>query len=115
MNAAVPLWVEAVSAVLVVASGLFSLTGALGLLRMKDFFQRMHPPTLAYTASAWCVTLASIVYFSALEARPSLHVWVIIILLSITAPVTTILLARAALFRRRRAGARMPPPLGNGK
>jgi multicomponent K+:H+ antiporter subunit G len=114
MSAVVPLWVEAVTAVLLVASGLFSLTGAVGLLRLQDFFQRMHPPTLAYTFGAWCVTLASIVYFSALDARPSLHVWVIIILLSITAPVTTILLARVGLFRRRRAGEDVPPPLRNG-
>jgi len=114
MSGIVPLWVEAVAAALLVASGLFSLTAAVGLVRMRDFFQRMHPPALAYTSSAWCVTFASIVYFSALDARPSLHVWVIIILLSITVPVTTILLARAALFRRRRAGEDVPPPLSTG-
>jgi multicomponent K+:H+ antiporter subunit A len=32
--------------------------------------------------------------------------------LSITAPVTTMALARAALFRRRQADAPLPPPLG---
>ncbi|MFL6580549.1 MAG: Na+/H+ antiporter subunit G [Burkholderiales bacterium] len=114
MSAAVPLWVEAITGLLLVASGLFSLTGAVGLIRLKDFFRRMHPATLAYTLGAWCVTLASIVFFSALEARLSLHVWVIIILLAITAPITTILLARAALFRMRRAGEDVPPPLRNG-
>ena len=31
--------------------------------------------------------------------------------LSITAPVTTIVLARAALFRRRQAGDDLPAPL----
>ena len=114
MSAAVPLWVEAVTAVLLVASGLFSLTGAVGLLRMKDFFHRMHPPTLAYTSSAWCVTFASIAYFSAVDARPSLHTWAVIIVLSITAPVSTVLLARVGLFRSRRAGKDVPPPLSTG-
>lgn len=104
MSQAVPMWVEAVAAILLVASGLFSLIAAIGLVWLKDFFQRMHPPALAYTIGAWCVTFASIAYFSALDGRPTLHVWVIIILLSITVPVTTVLLARAALFRRRRAG-----------
>lgn len=113
MNAAVPLWVEAVTALLLVASGLFSLTGAVGLVRLKDFFRRMHPATLAYTLGAWCVALASIVFFSAFNAALSLHVWVIIILLSITAPVTTVLLARVDLFRRRLAGEDVPPPLSN--
>ena len=37
--------------------------------------------------------------------------WLIIIVLSITAPVTTIVLARAALFRRRQAGDDLPAPL----
>jgi multicomponent K+:H+ antiporter subunit G len=96
-------WVEAGVALLLVASGLFTLTGAIGLVRLKDYFQRMHPPALAYTFGAWCVTLASILYFSMLEQRLVLHPWVIIMLLSITVPVTTILLARAALFRRRQA------------
>jgi multicomponent K+:H+ antiporter subunit G len=102
MNA-LPLWLEVVVAALLLASGLLSLIGALGLLRLKEFFQRMHPPALAYTLGAWCVALASILYFSVLEARLALHAWLIIILLSITAPVTTTLLARAALFRRREA------------
>ena len=44
-----PLWVEVIVAVLLVLSSLFALIGAIGLLRMKDFFQRMHPPALAST------------------------------------------------------------------
>ena len=35
-----PLWVEVIVAVLLVLSSLFALIGAIGLLRMKDFFQR---------------------------------------------------------------------------
>lgn len=96
-----PGWVEAVVAALLLASGLMSLVAALGLLRLKDFFQRMHAPALANTFGTWCVALASIVYFSALELRPALHAWLIVILLSITAPITTTLIARAALFRKR--------------
>jgi multicomponent K+:H+ antiporter subunit G len=42
-----------------------------------------------------------------------LHPWLIAIVLSITVPVTTMLLARVALFRRRAAGtAETPPALG---
>ncbi len=50
-----PMWMEIVVAVLLVSSSVFALIGALGLLRMKDFFQRMHPPALASTLGAWCV------------------------------------------------------------
>ena len=113
MSGSVPLWVEAVVALLLVASGLLAVTGALGLLRLREFFQRMHPPALANTLAAWCAALASVVYFSALESQLVLYPLVINILLAITAPVTTVLLARAALLRKREAGAGVPPPLSN--
>jgi len=106
------LWIEAVVALLLVASGLLAVTGALGLLRLRDFFQRMHPPALANTLAAWCAALASVVYFSALASTLVLYPLVINVLLAITAPVTTVLLARAALLRKRAAGAAVPPPLG---
>jgi multicomponent K+:H+ antiporter subunit G len=112
MNAAVPSWVEATVALLLALSGVFVVVSALGFWRLPDFFLRMHPPALAYTLGSWCVTLAGILYFSALESRVALHPWLIVIMLCITVPVTTLLLARVALFRRRTTGyADTPPPL----
>jgi multicomponent K+:H+ antiporter subunit G len=109
-----PFWIEIITAVLLVTSSLFALTGALGLLRMKDFFQRMHPPALASTLGAWCVALASICYFSALKSEPVIHAWLIPVLLAITVPVTTLLLARTGLFRKRMAGDDVPPEVSGG-
>ena len=106
-----PVLSELVVAALLVASGLVVLVAALGLWRLPDFFLRMHAPALASTLAAWIVTFASIVHFSTRGGGLALHVWLIIIVLSITAPITTILLARAALFRRRQAGDPLPPPL----
>ena len=106
------LWIEAIVATLLVASGLLAVAGALGLVRLREFFQRMHPPALANTLAAWCAALASVVYFSALTATLVLYPFVINVLLAITAPVTTVLLARAALLRKRAVGAAVPPPLG---
>ncbi|MFJ3487207.1 Na+/H+ antiporter subunit G [Pseudomonas sp. NPDC090202] len=114
MNA-LPMWVEALVALLLLLASLFALIGALGLLRMKDFFQRMHPPALASTLGAWCVALASILYFSALKEAVVLHAWLIPILLAVTVPVTTLLLARTGLFRKRMAGdADVPPEVSEG-
>lgn len=110
--ATLPLWLEAIVAALLVTSGVFTLAAAWGLVRLRSFYQRMHPPALVYVWSSWCVTLASIVYFSAQGNGLQLHVWVIIVLLSITVPVATVLLSRAALFRHRQAGRDdVPPPL----
>jgi multicomponent K+:H+ antiporter subunit G len=93
MSAQLSVWVEIPVVILLVLSSLFALIGAIGLVRMKDYFQRMHPPALASTLGAWCVALASIIYFSALKSAPVLHAWLIPILLAITVPVTTLLLA----------------------
>ncbi|MNE34616.1 putative monovalent cation/H+ antiporter subunit G [compost metagenome] len=86
----------------------------MGLVRLKDYFQRMHPPALASTLGAWCVALASIIYFSWLKEAPILHAWLIPILLSITVPVTTLLLARAALFRKRMSKEAVPEEVSSG-
>lgn len=102
---------EIVVALLLLASAVVVLVAALGLRRLPDFFSRMHAPALASTLAAWIVTLASIIHFSSRGGGLALHVWLIIIVMSITAPVTTIVLARAALFRRRQAGDALPPPL----
>ncbi|MGC4077856.1 MAG: monovalent cation/H(+) antiporter subunit G [Rubrivivax sp.] len=104
-------WTEVVVALLLLASGGVVLTAALGLWRLPDFFARMHAPALASTLATWLVGAATIVHFSIREGQLSLHVWLAVVLLSITAPVTTIVLARAALFRRRHAGDDLPPPL----
>jgi multicomponent K+:H+ antiporter subunit G len=109
MNGAVPFWVEVTVAALLILSGVFVVISAFGFLRLQDFFLRMHPPALAYTFGSWCVTLAGVLYFSMLQGRLVLHPWLIIILLSISVPVTTLLLARVALFRRRTAGDQNTP------
>ncbi|WP_448196829.1 Na+/H+ antiporter subunit G [Pseudomonas putida] len=110
-----PLWLELVTAALLLLGSLFALIGAIGLLRLKDYFQRMHPPALASTIGAWCVALASIIYFSWLKQGLVLHAWLIPVLLSITLPVTTLLLARAALFRKRMSGEAVPEEVSSGQ
>ena len=101
----VSLWVEVLVAALLVLSGLLVLVSAVGFLRLKEFFLRMHAPALAYTLGCWCVAGASVLYFSALEGRIMLHPLLIPFLLAMTVPVTTVLLARVALFRQRTASA----------
>jgi multicomponent K+:H+ antiporter subunit G len=102
---------ELVVAVLLLCSGAIIFIAALGMHRLPDFFARMHAPALASTLGAWIVALASIIHFSARAGEIRLHVWLIVIVLSISAPVTTMVLARAALFRRRRTGDPLPSPL----
>lgn len=107
-----PFWVEVVVAVLVVASGLLVLLAAIGLVRLKTFFLRLHPPALASTVGVWTMSLACLIYLSFTSGELALKAWIIPVVMSITAPVTATLLARAALFRLRFRGDDAPPPLG---
>lgn len=107
-------WIEWPVAALLVVSGVCTLAAGIGMLRFRSFFMRMHPPALVFSLAAWCVTLASVLYFSAVQQALALHAWLIIVFLAITVPVTTSLLARTELFRRRTASspsADIPPPL----
>ncbi len=108
-----PLWVEIPVALLLALRGVFALAAAIGLLRFKTFFMRMHPPALAFTFSSWCVALPSIIYFSAQDQKLALHASLITIFQAMTVPVTTNLLARTALFRKRTSERRadVPAPL----
>lgn len=112
MSHGVPAWIEATVAALLVLSGILVVISAIGLVRLNDFFVRMHPPALAYTGGTWSVTLAGILYFSAIDARAVVKPLLIIVLLFITVPVTSVLLARVVLFRNRSSrDPGTPPPL----
>jgi multicomponent K+:H+ antiporter subunit G len=90
------------AALLVLAGALLAFIGALGLVRLPTFFERVHPPTMGTTLGTALVLAGSMLYFSALEARPVLHEILIAVFMTLTTPVTYILLGRAALRRDRK-------------
>jgi multicomponent K+:H+ antiporter subunit G len=87
---------------LLVCGGLFALIGSIGLLRLRHFYARMHPPAMGTTLGAGCVLLASMIVSSALLGRPVIHELLITLFIVITAPVTAMLLMQAAAYRRGR-------------
>lgn len=93
-----------VAASLVVLGALLAFIGSLGLLRMRTFYERIHPPTMGSTLGAGLVLVASMIHFTALESRPILHEILIGVLITFTTPVTYMLLVRAARQRERDAG-----------
>ncbi len=108
---AVPAWVALPAALLLVLAGVLCVVGALGLLRLSNFYQRIHGPAMLNTLGAGCVLIASMLVFGAIEGRPVIHELLITVFVVLTAPVTAILLMRAAIFRDRRAGRTdVPPP-----
>jgi multicomponent K+:H+ antiporter subunit G len=99
---------ETIAALLVFAGALFAFVGSVGLLRLRTFYERVHPPTMGTTLGTALVLAGSIVYFTAVESRPVLHEVLIAILMTVTTPVTYMLLVRAALHRDRRVSQTDP-------
>jgi multicomponent K+:H+ antiporter subunit G len=97
-----------VTAILVLAGAALALIGSIGLLRLKTFYERVHAPTLGATLGTGLVLIASMVLFSALESRAVLHEILIGVFMTLTTPVTFILLVRAALHRDG-VGQQQPP------
>src|SRR3546814_1860250 len=75
-------------AVLVLAGALFAFIGSLGLLRLKNFYQRVHAPTLGTTLGTFLMLAGSITCFSVLHGRPVFHEILIGVFLTVTTPIT---------------------------
>ena len=106
-----PLALQIVIAVPLVVGGVFTLVGAIGLLRFPDFFMRLHAPTKASTLGVGGVLLASMGWSWA-RGDAGLHELLITLFLFVTAPVSANLMAMAALHLRLPSKA--PPPPTDG-
>ena len=101
--------VESLVATLIVIGALFTALGSFGLLRLRDFYSRLHSPTKATTLGVGSLLIASAIYFSHLQDGLSLHEILVAVFLFITAPVGAHLMAKAALHLRVRGESGLPP------
>ncbi len=88
---------EGIIALLLLLGAGLALIGSIGLVRLPDFFMRLHGPTKATTLGVGAMVLASALYFSTRGDGLSLHEVLITLFLFITAPVSAHKLAKAAL------------------
>lgn len=114
-TSALPLWLEAIIALLVLAGAGLALLGSIGLLRLRTFFERVHAPTIIATLGCWLIMHATVIYFSVVDGALALHALLIAVFVAITAPVMSVFLMRAALFRARQAGQDVPPSLNQSE
>lgn len=105
-----PAWVEISAAVFVIIGATLTLIGTFGLAFIRNFYDRLHTPTLATSWGTAAIMLASIILFTALEQRYVIHAVVVGIFVMITTPITLLVLGRAALQRDRAEGHPVPPP-----
>jgi multicomponent K+:H+ antiporter subunit G len=98
---------QAVIIVLLLVGGLFALVGAIGLVRFRDVYMRLHAPTKATTLGVGGVLLAAMAVGVA-QGTFSVAELLIALFIFVTAPVSANLLAQAALHRRERSVAPVP-------
>lgn len=97
----IPLWLAILIAGFLLLGAILALIGAIGFLRLSTFYDRIHAPTLATSWGTGGIMTASILFFSVAGGRFIAHEILIGIFITITTPVTFMLLARAALHRDR--------------
>lgn len=99
-----PTWAALPVSILLLLGGFIILTGAVGLLRLPSFYQRIHGPAITITLGAGCVLVASMITFTVLQSRLVIHELLISIFVLMTAPVVAMLIMRAAVYRDMRNG-----------
>jgi multicomponent K+:H+ antiporter subunit G len=108
MIEALPLWLSILISTLVVLGALITMAGCFGLVRLENFYLRIHAPTMGTSMGGGLILLASALYFSLTKERLIVHEIAIFAFITITTPVTLMLLARATLFRDRVEGGNVP-------
>ncbi|CAD5107140.1 monovalent cation/H(+) antiporter subunit G [Zestomonas carbonaria] len=116
MMANLPLWAAVPIIIILVLSGLLCLIGGVGMLRLSNFYQRIHGPAMISTFGAFGCLGCSMLFFTLTQQRLVVHELLIVGILLLTAPVTAMMLMRAVVARDRRAGRpHTPPPPENLK
>lgn len=96
-------WLQGLVCALLLLSGVLTLVAALGLVRLKQVFTRLHAHAVVSSQAGWCVAAAGSIVFIAHEPSRSLTGWLTMLLLTVSSPIAVVILAQAA-WRRSRHG-----------
>jgi multicomponent K+:H+ antiporter subunit G len=97
----VPAWAAVPATILLIVGGLLTLVGSIGLLRLPNFFMRIHSVSMGNTLGVGCVLIASMLIASSVAGRPVLHELLITLFIVFSAPITAIVLMQAAIRRTK--------------
>ncbi|MBT8208430.1 MAG: monovalent cation/H(+) antiporter subunit G [Acidimicrobiia bacterium] len=87
-------WMDWIVGGLAVLGAAFGAVAAVGIIRMPDLYTRMQSATKAGTLGVACIVLAAALHFR--EAVATVEATLVIVFLFATAPIASILIARAA-------------------
>lgn len=89
----------------------FVLVGSFGLVKLSDFFKRLHGPTKASTLGVGSVLVAAMLHRYLVLDEVGVRELLITVFVFMTAPVSAHMLAKAAMATQ--PGLRPPPPESN--
>ena len=99
---------ELLLVVLLLVGSFFILMGGIGLVKLSEFFKRLHAPTKASTLGVGCVLIASGGYHLFIDSDPQPRELLITAFLLITAPISAHLMSKAALSLRMDEWPQLP-------
>ena len=90
----------------IVAGSVFVLIGGIGLIRLPDFYTRIHAAGITDTMGAWLILIG--LMFSAGWTLVTVKLFMLLFFLAVTSPLSSHALAKAAFIRG------LEPMLGRG-
>lgn len=100
MSTTIDIVFEALLIALLATGSFFTLIGAVSLIRLSEFFKRLHGPTKASTLGVGCMLVASVGYHALTGSDLQPRELLITAFLLLTAPISAHLLAKAGLSLR---------------
>ena len=97
---------EVLSWLFIIAGSVFVLIGGVGLIRLPDFYTRIHAAGITDTMGAWLILIG--LMFSAGWSLITLKLFMLLFFLAATSPLASHALAKAAFLRG------LEPLLGRG-
>ena len=97
---------EVLSWVFIVAGSVFVLIGGIGLIRLPDFYTRIHAAGITDTMGAWLLLIG--LMFTAGWTLITVKLLMLLFFLAVTSPLSSHALAKAAFIRG------LEPLLGRG-
>ena len=88
---------EIIIVFLLVVGCFFTLLGGVAVVKLSDFFRRVHGPAKASTLGVGCILFASIIYHWVNGSGVHPRELLITVFLFLTAPISAHLMSRAAL------------------
>ena len=98
--------IETIVAILAVIGAIFVLIGSIAMLKLPDFYTRLHGPTKATTLGLGALVLMSVLFFNGVMQQLSLQQLLIALFLFISAPITAHMLIKVAMHQKIKAVAK---------